>query len=103
MRLREDRHDATVVPAPEHPARRNALAITRSFLSQGLGDALEWERNVRSMLVRTPDHAAGKAAFHKQRPAQFGRRRPGGQGGRRGTAAADDSLLRRRARAPRST
>jgi len=45
------------VPTLEHPARRNARAMTRSFLSQGLGDALEWERNVRSMLFRTPDQA----------------------------------------------
>lgn len=50
------------------------VAMTKSFLAQGLADALEWERNVQSMLFVTEDHAEGKAAFLQKRPPRFGRR-----------------------------
>ena len=47
--------------------------MTKSFLAQGLAEALEWERNVQSMLFLTEDHAEGKAAFLEKRPPRFGR------------------------------
>ncbi len=46
------------------------ISMTKSYLAQGLADALEWERNVQSMLFLTEDHAEGKAAF-------LGKRKPG--------------------------
>ncbi len=49
------------------------VAMTKSFLAQGLAEALEWERNVQSMLFLTEDHAEGKAAFLEKRPPRFGR------------------------------
>ncbi len=49
------------------------VAMTKSFLAQGLAEALEWERNVQSMLFVTQDHAEGKAAFLEKRAPRFGR------------------------------
>jgi enoyl-CoA hydratase/carnithine racemase len=49
------------------------VAMTKSFLAQGLAEALEWERNVQSMLFLTQDHAEGKAAFLQKRAPQFRR------------------------------
>ncbi len=48
------------------------IAMTRSFLAQGLADALEWERTVQSALFLTPGHAEGKAAFLGKRKPDFG-------------------------------
>ena len=50
------------------------VALTKSFLAQGLAEALEWERTVQSMLFLTPDHAEGKAAFLDKRAPRFGER-----------------------------
>jgi enoyl-CoA hydratase/carnithine racemase len=47
------------------------IAMTKSYLSQGLAEALEWERNVQSMLFLSADHAEGKAAFLAKRPPLF--------------------------------
>jgi enoyl-CoA hydratase/carnithine racemase len=47
------------------------IAMTKSYLAQGLGDALEWERNVQSMLFLSEDHAEGKAAFLAKRAPLF--------------------------------
>jgi enoyl-CoA hydratase/carnithine racemase len=47
------------------------VAMTKSWFAQGLADALEWERNVQSMLFLTEDHAEGKAAFLGKRPPVF--------------------------------
>ena len=47
------------------------IALTKSFLAQGLADALEWERNTQSALVLTADHAEGKAAFLGKRSPVF--------------------------------
>jgi 2-(1,2-epoxy-1,2-dihydrophenyl)acetyl-CoA isomerase len=48
------------------------IAMTKAYLSQGLADALEWERNAQTMLFLTPDHAEGKAAFLEKRAPKFG-------------------------------
>ena len=47
------------------------IAMTKSYLAQGLADALEWERNAQSALFLTADHAEGKAAFLAKRPPIF--------------------------------
>jgi 1,4-dihydroxy-2-naphthoyl-CoA synthase len=47
------------------------IALTKSFLAQGLADALEWERNTQSALFLTADHAEGKAAFLGKRSPVF--------------------------------
>ncbi len=47
------------------------IAMTKSYLSHGLADALEWERNAQSALFLTQDHAEGKAAFLGKRAAVF--------------------------------
>jgi enoyl-CoA hydratase/carnithine racemase len=47
------------------------VAMTKSFLAEGLADALEWERNAQSTLFLTADHAEGKAAFLEKRPPVF--------------------------------
>jgi 2-(1,2-epoxy-1,2-dihydrophenyl)acetyl-CoA isomerase len=47
------------------------IAMTKSYLAQGLADALEWERNAQSALFLTADHAEGKAAFLAKRPPSF--------------------------------
>jgi len=47
------------------------IAMTKSYFSQGLADALEWERNAQSALFLTEDHAEGKAAFLAKRPPAF--------------------------------
>lgn len=47
------------------------IAFTKSYLSHGLADALEWERNAQSALFLTQDHAEGKAAFLGKRVAIF--------------------------------
>lgn len=48
------------------------VAMTKSYLAEGLADALEWERNTQSMLFLTADHAEGKAAFLGKRAPVFG-------------------------------
>jgi enoyl-CoA hydratase/carnithine racemase len=47
------------------------VAMTKAWFSQGLADALEWERNTQSMLFLTGDHAEGKAAFLEKRAPAF--------------------------------
>jgi enoyl-CoA hydratase/carnithine racemase len=47
------------------------VSMTKSYLATGLADALEWERNVQSMLFLTQDHAEGKAAFLGKRTPEF--------------------------------
>jgi enoyl-CoA hydratase/carnithine racemase len=47
------------------------VAMTKSWLSAGLADALEWERNTQSALFLTQDHAEGKDAFLSKRPPAF--------------------------------
>jgi enoyl-CoA hydratase/carnithine racemase len=47
------------------------IALTKSYLAQGLAEALEWERNTQSALFLTADHAEGKAAFLGKRAAVF--------------------------------
>lgn len=47
------------------------ISMTKSYLSHGLADALEWERNAQSALFLTEDHAEGKAAFLGKRAAVF--------------------------------
>ena len=54
---------ATAAPLP--------IAMTKSYLAQGLADALEWERNAQSALFLTADHAEGKAAFLAKRAPHF--------------------------------
>lgn len=54
---------AAAAPAP--------IALTKSFLAQGLAEAMEWERNIQSALFQTADHAEGKAAFLAKRPPSF--------------------------------
>ncbi len=48
------------------------VAMTKSYLAEGLADALEWERNTQSTLFLTADHAEGKAAFLGKRAPVFG-------------------------------
>jgi 2-(1,2-epoxy-1,2-dihydrophenyl)acetyl-CoA isomerase len=47
------------------------IAMTKSFLAQGLAEALEWERNTQSTLFLTADHAEGKDAFLSRRAPKF--------------------------------
>lgn len=47
------------------------IAMTKSFLAQGLADSLEWERTAQSAMFLTADHAEGKAAFLEKRPPVF--------------------------------
>jgi 2-(1,2-epoxy-1,2-dihydrophenyl)acetyl-CoA isomerase len=47
------------------------VAMTKSFLAQGLAESLEWERNTQSALFLTADHAEGKAAFLAKRSPRF--------------------------------
>jgi 2-(1,2-epoxy-1,2-dihydrophenyl)acetyl-CoA isomerase len=47
------------------------VAMTKSFLAQGLSESLEWERNTQSALFLTADHAEGKAAFLAKRSPRF--------------------------------
>lgn len=63
----------TAMAMAENLARAAPLpiAMTKSYLAQGLADALEWERNAQSALFLTADHAEGKAAFLAKRPPSF--------------------------------
>lgn len=54
-------------------AAKLPVAMTKSFLAEGLSAALEWERNVQSMLFLTEDHQEGKAAFLERRAPHFRR------------------------------
>ena len=63
---------ALALAGPLAAAAPLPIAMTKSYLAQGLGDALEWERNVQSMLFLSADHAEGKAAFLGKRPPVFG-------------------------------
>lgn len=56
-------HFAAAAPLP--------VAMTKSYLAQGLDAALDWERNTQSALFQTTDHAEGKAAFLAKRPPAF--------------------------------
>lgn len=47
------------------------LAMVKNWLSQGLGDALEWERNAQSAMFLTADHAEGRDAFLAKRAPVF--------------------------------
>jgi enoyl-CoA hydratase/carnithine racemase len=47
------------------------IALTRRYLSDGLEDALEMERDMQATLFLTADHAEGKAAFLAKRPPVF--------------------------------
>ncbi len=47
------------------------IAMTKSFLAQGLAEALEWERNIQSTMFLTADHAEGRDAFLGKRAATF--------------------------------
>jgi enoyl-CoA hydratase/carnithine racemase len=47
------------------------VAMTKSFLSRGLADALEMERNTQATMFLTADHAEGKAAFLQKRRPKF--------------------------------
>ena len=47
------------------------VAMTKSYLAEGLADALEWERNTQSTLFLTADHAEGKTAFLGKRTPSF--------------------------------
>jgi enoyl-CoA hydratase/carnithine racemase len=47
------------------------IAMTKSYLAQGLAEQLEWERTVQSALFLTEDHAEGKAAFLAKRTPIF--------------------------------
>ncbi|MCW3473080.1 enoyl-CoA hydratase/isomerase family protein [Limobrevibacterium gyesilva] len=47
------------------------IAMTKSWLAQGLADSLEWERNTQSALFLTADHAEGKEAFLAKRRPSF--------------------------------
>jgi enoyl-CoA hydratase/carnithine racemase len=47
------------------------IAMTKSYLAQGLGDALEWERNMQSTLFLTADHLEGRTAFMEKRKPVF--------------------------------
>lgn len=47
------------------------LALTKSFLAQGLDAALDWEREAQSTLFLSADHAEGKAAFLGKRAPRF--------------------------------
>jgi enoyl-CoA hydratase/carnithine racemase len=47
------------------------IAMTKSYLAEGLAASLEWERNTQSALFLTADHAEGKAAFLEKRVPVF--------------------------------
>lgn len=47
------------------------IAMTKSYLAQGLAEALEWERTVQSMLFLSTDHEEGKTAFLGKRKPVF--------------------------------
>ena len=47
------------------------IAMTKSYLAQGLGDALEWERNMQSTMFLTADHVEGRTAFMEKRKPVF--------------------------------
>ncbi len=69
--------DGTALDAAKAIAGRLAesaplsIALTKSWFGQGLGEALEWERNIQSALFATADHAEGKVAFHAKRKPDF--------------------------------
>lgn len=52
---------ATAAPIP--------LAMVKNYMSQGLAEALDWERNAQAAMFLTADHAEGREAF-------LGRRKP---------------------------
>ena len=47
------------------------VALTKSWLAQGLDATLDWEREVQSALFLSADHAEGKAAFLAKRAPRF--------------------------------
>ena len=47
------------------------LAMVKSYLSKGLAEALDWERNTQSAMFLTADHAEGRDAFLAKRTAEF--------------------------------
>jgi enoyl-CoA hydratase/carnithine racemase len=47
------------------------VAMTKDWLAQGLDAALDWERDVQSMIFLSADHAEGKAAFLEKRAPRF--------------------------------
>ena len=48
-----------------------SIAMTKSFFTRDLGDALEWERNAQALLALSADHAEGRAAFLEKRKPVF--------------------------------
>ena len=47
------------------------IAMTKTYLAQGLADALEQERTMQAMLFLSADHAEGKESFLAKRPPVF--------------------------------
>ena len=47
------------------------LAMVKNYLSRGLADALDWERNAQAAMFVTADHVEGRDAFLARRPPVF--------------------------------
>ncbi|MBU0724036.1 MAG: enoyl-CoA hydratase/isomerase family protein [Alphaproteobacteria bacterium] len=47
------------------------VAITRRYLSRGLEEALDWERDMQAALMTTEDHREGRLAFLEKRAPRF--------------------------------
>lgn len=47
------------------------LAMVKNYMSRGLADALDWERNAQAAMFLTADHAEGRDAFLARRKPVF--------------------------------
>jgi enoyl-CoA hydratase/carnithine racemase len=47
------------------------LAMVKNYMSQGLADALDWERNAQAAMFLTADHGEGRDAFLARRKPNF--------------------------------
>ena len=47
------------------------LAMVKNYLSRGLAEALDWERNAQATMFLTADHAEGRDAFLAKRQPNF--------------------------------
>ena len=47
------------------------LAMVKNYMSRGLAEALDWERNAQAAMFLTADHAEGRDAFLARRKPVF--------------------------------
>ena len=47
------------------------LAMVKNWMSQGLAEALDWERNAQAAMFLTADHIEGRDAFLARRKPIF--------------------------------